>query len=553
MAKNVLRAIDLYSGVGGWSLGLKMAGIKLVASYDRCNAANDTNTRNNRHVAQTVDIRSLRLHDLPTNIDVVVGSPPCTEFSFSNRGGGGDIAEGLEDIIRFLTIVDYLKPRFWVMENVPRVKEIIVCERKRRGRLQKFAHLEMSTSIVNMEGFGLPQRRRRCLAGNLDFSLLSTYAANTRQCTLGDVVKALAKNPVSDPLYGRKVKKSEVTDHIVEDFLNPEEERINRAGKLLHPIYNRMSFPDRLDRSVRTITATCTRVSRESVVIEDLNCIGRVRRLTIRERACLQGFPTQFQFYGTSYKKKLQMVGNAMPPSFAYYVAQAIKGTSAARVPLLPSAINNFRPPRTVATEAFPDTPGTRYPLTRRFRFAIPTLRLKSGVRFELNNSFAHGQVNWQVAFYFGTSKSIQRLPLDSLLYKMLVRKLPKKPADAVLDELEELSVFLRGADIKRLQNVWAHRGPGATRPFTLLDRLSETGGAIAKLLAPHEAATRAAILEAINAHHANKVTQLKGVGKLLKHSALILAGLLVGALANGELYRHIPPLRQEIRRRAAN
>src|SRR3546814_17212767 len=86
----------------------------------------------------------LALADLPDDIDIVVGSPPCTQFSYSNRGGGGDIADGLEDVKRFLTIVDHLKPRVWAMENVPRVAKIIEAELKEGGALEEFNHLGRS-------------------------------------------------------------------------------------------------------------------------------------------------------------------------------------------------------------------------------------------------------------------------------------------------------------------------------------------------------------------------------------------------------------------------
>ena len=106
-----MRAIDLYSGVGGWSFGLKLAGIEVVASYERWGVANETNFKNNHHQAQTIDIRRLSFNDLPPDIDVVVGSPPCTQFSFSNRGGNGNLDDGLEDIIKFLEIVNHLRVR----------------------------------------------------------------------------------------------------------------------------------------------------------------------------------------------------------------------------------------------------------------------------------------------------------------------------------------------------------------------------------------------------------------------------------------------------------
>lgn len=148
-----LRAIDLYSGVGGWSLGLRLAGVQIVASYEKWAPANETNFKNNFHKAKTVDIRQLAMADLPGNIDIVVGSPPCTQFSYSNRGGGGDIADGLKDLKRFLEIVDHLKPQFWAMENAPRVAKIIGAELLKGGVLEKFRHLTAfltSSTWLNM-------------------------------------------------------------------------------------------------------------------------------------------------------------------------------------------------------------------------------------------------------------------------------------------------------------------------------------------------------------------------------------------------------------------
>jgi DNA (cytosine-5)-methyltransferase 1 len=272
--KKKLRAIDLYSGIGGWSLGLKMAGIDVVASYEWWNKASLTNHRNNGHLAVPGDIRDLNLDDLPGDIDVVVGSPPCTQFSFANRGGNGDIEDGLKDIAKFLEIVDHLKPSFWAMENVPRVAGILEERLAENGSLAEYRHLKPSISIVDMAEWGIPQKRKRCIIGNFDHDLLRHYRNHLKPKTLGDVVERLSADRVRDPIYGFRVAHSRLTDHVVEDFLSPEEERINRENKTYHPIYNNMEFPDLLGRPARTITATCTRVTRESVVIEALDNPG---------------------------------------------------------------------------------------------------------------------------------------------------------------------------------------------------------------------------------------------------------------------------------------
>lgn len=543
--KKKLRAIDLYSGVGGWSLGLRLAGIEVVASYERWGPANETNFKNNLHQAQIVDIRRLAFEDLPTDVDIVVGSPPCTQFSFSNRGGSGDIADGLEDIIRFLTIVDYLRPQVWAMENVPRVAKIIEHELKPEGCLHQFQHLGIEAHVINMEDYGLPQRRRRCIAGNFDHNLLTSYAKSLPGRTLADVVKSLAADSVVDPLFGLTVPKSELRDHVQEDCLNAEETRINRANKTLHTVYNAMPFPDRLGRSVRTITATCTRVSRESIVIEAPEEPGAYRRLTIRERASLQGFPVTFQFYGASFSQKMRMVGNAIPPSFAYLVGQVFKGVRKEDLPDLKYDATMLAPPSPFPIETPPDRPGARFPRTRNFRFAIPNLQLKSGVRFELANDFKLGDPAWRVSFYFGNSKSIQTIQLDGVLFDQLRQKLPGEVGAVIIPKLDALALFIREADVTRMQTLWAHRGVGRTRAFMLLDEIDDVAAMVVATLEGHIDIARILVAEAIEVEHGEKSERLPGMAKLARHAPLILAGMLIGSIVNRELSAYDGPITQ--------
>lgn len=536
------RAIDLYSGVGGWSLGLRLAGVEVVASYELWGPANETNFKNNSHQAQTVDIRRLSLDDLPGDIDIVVGSPPCTQFSFSNRGGGGDLVDGLKDIIRFLTIVDHLKPKMWAMENVPRVAKIIEKELEPGGVLADFAHLGCATHVVDMAEFGIPQRRRRCIAGNFDLDLLKSFKPEVDSPTLGEVVTALAANPVVDPIYGLEMERAELIDHVEEDFLSVEEVRINRANKMTHTVYNSMPFPDPLDRTVRTITATCTRVSRESIVIAVRDRPNAYRRLTLRERACLQGFPITFQFYGANYGQKLRMIGNAVPPAFSYLMGQVLQGRPKCEALPLSEAARDLKRPRPIPVETPPDRIGARYPANRTFKFAIPSLQLKSGVRFELGNDCSGAVVTWAVAFYFGTSKAIHSIPLNEDIAKRLLAGASPELKDAVASHLKEVSHFVAAADITNMQSLWAHQGPGGTRAFMLLDKLDEIGTSLSNAFAAH-ADEAPGLIEAIIQHqHGSAAATLPGLAKLARNAATILAGLFVGSTVNPLLLAHAQP-----------
>lgn len=464
-----VRVIDLYAGVGGWAVGFKLAGFEIAKSYEWWQPAANTHRANSSSEVTVADIRALDLISLPQDIDIVIGSPPCTQFSYSNRGGSGDVADGLIDLERFLAAVEYLKPKAWAFENVPRVKRVLEHELLPGGSLEKYAHLfdDATIEVFDMAEFGVPQRRKRCIAGNFDFELLKSYSTISAKPTLGDVVDGLAEG--RDPLYMESVQQ-DILDNEPEEPLNWEEERFNRDMKVAHPVYNGMPFPDPLDCSSRTVTATCTRVSRESLVILDPSH-NRYRRLSVRERASLQSFPVSFQFLGKSHSEKLKMIGNAIPPAFTYLIGEAIKGTPKDQLPL-PATINAA----TVLTEASgiktkPDNSGRTYPASRRFRFSIPNLRFKSGTRFELSN--VDGPDAWGVGFYFGDSKRIHRRDFTVETIETATTHSTAELRSLIASTYLELETDTNLEGLDSLQDVWSHRGKGL-HPFDLIDNLGD-------------------------------------------------------------------------------
>lgn len=530
--KEKYRAIDLYSGIGGWSLGLEMAGIDVVASYEWWNKANRTNHKNNRHVATEIDIRQLRLEDLPKDVDIVVGSPPCTQFSYANRGGSGDIEDGLKDIAKFLAVVDHIKPKFWAMENVPRVASIVMQEMQTGGRLEQYAHLQPSVHIVDTCEWGVPQRRQRCIAGNFDFKLLESYRDFTAKRTLGDVIFALSQATVTDPIYGTTITSGELTDHVIEEFLSPEEERMNREMKTFHPVYNNMAFPDPLDRTARTITATCTRVSRESVVIAAPEQAGRYRRLTVRERGCLQGFPITYQFFGDSYAQKLKMIGNAVPPLFTFYVAQAMLAKRGDELRSPSEGIQVFVPSEDSPPKTLPDTVGDTYPATRKFRAAIPNLRFKSGMRFELANAFPVERPEWRIRFFFGNSKNIIEIPLDADLLKGIKGKKNLKVMLAeAATSIAHVEKVLSSTDADSLQQVWTHAREHGFHPYDVVDVIGQAAGEIITMSSECKEVATEVVRDILSRHGTPQ-----GSDKVLKYADAVLAGFLVGASANALL-----------------
>src|SRR3546814_15430544 len=91
------------------------------------------------------------------------------------------------------------------MENVPRVAKIIEAELKEGGALEEFNHLGCVTHIIDMDDYGLPQRRRRFIAGNVEISLLESYQANARPRMLGDVIRPLKNDIGVEPIFGMAI------------------------------------------------------------------------------------------------------------------------------------------------------------------------------------------------------------------------------------------------------------------------------------------------------------------------------------------------------------
>src|SRR3546814_12999808 len=88
-------------------------------------------------------------------------------------------------------------------------------------------------------------------------------------------------------------------------------------------------------------------------------------------------------------------------------------------------------------------------------------------------------------------------------------------------------------ADIRNLQAVWSHHGPGGTRPFMVLDKLSETGSNLIDALADHDAEAQSLIASMLEHEYRDGLADIPGVPKLQRKATLILAGLRIASVVN--------------------
>ncbi|MDQ3190592.1 MAG: DNA (cytosine-5-)-methyltransferase [Bacteroidota bacterium] len=467
------RAIDLYSGIGGWTLGMKLSEIENVASFEWWKDANQTHNFNFGTAHREINIREINIEqdlifDQP--IDFVVGSPPCTQFSFANKGGNGNIADGLVDIYKFLEIVAFLKPKYWAMENIPRVAGILKEQIEIGGQLHKFKELISVIEIIDASDFGVPQSRKRMIAGNFPFELFNSYKLTSPKKSLGDVLSSLGNDLVIDTNYGYQLPKNELTDSEFEPDLSKMEARINKDMKSFHPVYNNMSFPDNTHKPARTVTATCTRVSRESIVVKSDT---GYRRLSVRERGVIQGFPITYQFYGKTLNSKFKMIGNAVPPIITYYIFQSMLGTEVSKI-ITPdkAAYKHEAPSVSVPVSKF-DNVKANFPVNRKFMYAIPHLRYGSGVRFELSNSLRDTKQIWSLKFFYGNSKNIKSITLNADLYDLLLGHISSSDQEKINFLIEDFLRKHKDINSDILQNLWITK-EFAQKPFDFIDEIGE-------------------------------------------------------------------------------
>lgn len=144
---NQTEVIVLFSGCGGFSEGFRQADFNIVYANDNWDVALQSHAFNHPQ-AEHVLANIKTLDEFP-EADIVIGSPPCQNFS---RAGRKDYEKGLELVREFERVVKIVRPEYWVWENVPIV-----------------AKYYKNSSILDAYDFGLPQHRKRCFVSNFSF------------------------------------------------------------------------------------------------------------------------------------------------------------------------------------------------------------------------------------------------------------------------------------------------------------------------------------------------------------------------------------------------
>lgn len=112
-----MKVLDLFSGIGGFSLGLERAGMTTVAFCEFEEHAQKVLRRHWPNVPIYDDVRTLNGYDFKGTVDVVTGGFPCQDLSTAGKQSGfsGERSSLYREMLR---IISECMPRYAIFENV---------------------------------------------------------------------------------------------------------------------------------------------------------------------------------------------------------------------------------------------------------------------------------------------------------------------------------------------------------------------------------------------------------------------------------------------------
>lgn len=448
-----LTVLDLFSGAGGFSEGFRSAGFSIVGGVEKSGPAIDTFNINFGLDIGPRDIlyfekRPDRIEELP-DTDVIVGSPPCVSFSYSNKYWSGDKSHGIRLIKVFLAIIAVKKHKpnsclkGWFMENVPNALKSMKATysfwdlglagwSRSHGLDARSTAVSLvgNSEILDAADYGVPQVRKRlfvheylCKKGRKKKWNPRTIK---RHLTLRETAFKLpgpnckpSNRQVRDPLYPAvKIPLRYLTDHFYETGAFESHWRESKFLKTNHPYMGRMSFPERYDRPSRTVVASRFPRSRETLLFKsewNRRGNGEYRSPTIREAATLMGFPITYQFSG-SESTKWTLVGNAVCPLLAQKLARQFLsrlGKMSRTIPRkrLSQALANLSNLNTFKRTTFGNAPRrNRLSRFRRHPFKASGMAVTLSNYDLRKNGQADGTWRCSVTYGIGKGYGIQRI-----------------------------------------------------------------------------------------------------------------------------------------------
>ena len=290
------------------------------------------------------------------SIDVIFGGPPCQGFSVAGKMNPDDERSKL--VWAFLQVVDKVRPKAFVIENVAALGKLTKWTPVREKILNLSHELgyAIAFEVWNALDFGVPQNRERVFFIGID----SNFLLPSRYSEQNDIVREWIQNEMrrhtrlaptarqvlqQAGVFGSADNPSTCTAQIT-----LAKRPVLRTSPYAGMLVNGSGRPINLEGHFPTLTASMggnrtpiidqnaldnpgdenwfakyTKQLWHKKTTPDTACIPpHIRRLTLKEAALAQSFPTDYVFCGP-VSKQYRQVGNAVPPLLANAIACTVR------------------------------------------------------------------------------------------------------------------------------------------------------------------------------------------------------------------------------------
>jgi DNA (cytosine-5)-methyltransferase 1 len=318
-----MQSLDLFSGAGGMALGVERAGFRHLALIEKDPYCCET-LRSSKPSWPVLceDTRRVRFDDFSGAIDLLTAGPPCQPFSAAScqYGRGGDDERNC--FPDFLKAVRAVRPRAFILENVPGLSAPRNRPYLDRILGQLSQGYRVAWTILNACEFGVAQNRRRfvCLGIRRDLGIDPRFPSPVeRRLVLRDILRV---DDLDAPWFaypgGRGAKV--FNGHPRELKLVPWRPHSKAERKA---VIRKGQDPD---EPTDTLKSTQSKMGDRALCVCAQAPDGKiyVQALGVAACAALQSFPHDWSFQGGK-TRALSQIGNAVPPTFALELARTVR------------------------------------------------------------------------------------------------------------------------------------------------------------------------------------------------------------------------------------
>ena len=335
-----LKALSLFAGAGGDTLGMIGAGVVVVGFIEIDKDAITTHKNNFPDCKllgeDITKVSEKTLDPYIGKIDIVFAGFPCQGFSKAGKKDPQDSRNSL--FLEFVRVVKHIKPRVIIGENVPHIEASTVKgENAAEAVCSAFCAIGYTMAApykLLATDYGVPQQRRRCFfVGHLnsgkafDFHLMPKKEKPSLR-------SILERHHLSNAVQVDKAIWNQIGVQRfieVDGFVEPTGEPPRNLLKCLDE--GKVSFGKRAssthseavdpDGTSKTIICTYGRMPRLFVPVVRQKKDYFLRPFTVTELQQIQSFPHDFVLAG-SYHSQVKQIGNAVPPNLGKALVEEV-------------------------------------------------------------------------------------------------------------------------------------------------------------------------------------------------------------------------------------